>query len=470
MQRTGICARARAWYDESLEAMEGLTVTGSIPARVLVVASRPSVAGALASRLARLGLHLSTAVGEDAARRAAREPRDAVIIEASQDCDFDAAALARHLRAAARPRSLAVLAVLSAPPAADVASAFDATLIAPAYAPQLAARLRFLLRLSIMEDEAKLRADTLAAAGGRLQPPDDLTKPRPIEALYVGAPHPDYLTIDRAIAGAGGSLTASFSTFAAFDFLHEHEFDAVILNALGEDDAAFTICSALRRNTRLFHLPTLMLVDMTQFRRAEEAFARGASDLIPANAEPEEVVSRVLSLTRERRRREALSAAFSAVSAPEVTDAETGLVTPEFFMDHVQHMGERAHAVGRPLAVAVLHAEAPTDVSRLARDDALRQLGSMMRRLVRVEDLAACMDAGVFAVAMPGCDGDAARTAAERLEAVGECTAFDGGDLEDPFQLTLTASIADLQPGESGRALLIRAIHGFQTKEPAKVG
>ncbi len=447
-------------------------MTSSIPARVLVVSERPSSAGALASRLERLGLSAIVAPGSGAARALHGGDHDSVVLDASEGATFNVPALAAELRAGARPRSLCILAVVPEPlEDAAQARALDAVLIAPAHPAQIAARLRFLNRLSVMEDEARLRARTLANLGEPTPTAGDGGAPRgPVKALYVGEPARDYLATERALARAGGELYASFSTFAAFDFLHEADFDAVILNALGENDGAFTICSALRRNTRLLHLPTLMLVDMTRFRRAEEAFARGASDLIPADAEPAEVVARIMSLARERRRREELRAAFAAIKGGDVADPDTGLATPRFFMTHVQHMAERAQVLGRPLSLIILRADAPRDVELEARRDAYGQLGSMMRRLVRVEDLAARLDANVFAVATPGCDSDAAQTAAERLEAVGECTAFDGGALDDPFQMTLSVTLAELQPGESGRALMVRALNGFRAKADAKAG
>lgn len=446
-------------------------MTTAISARVLITAPRPSTAGALAVQLARCGVTAASAAGDEAAiAEARRGAADAIVLDAAGRPRAEAAALARQLREAAAPRRPVVLALLDQP-AADARedAPFDAVLLAPSFDTQIAARLKTLVRLAVMEDEAQVRATSVAAHGGRLR---RTRAPRPDaawEALYMGAPSRDYLAINRAVTAADGVLSASLSTFAGFDFLHERDFDAVILNALDDDDGALTICSALRRNTRLFHLPALMLVRAGAYDRAEEAFERGASDLLAAGAGHDEIIARITALTRERRRRERLRAAFAALRAPEVTDAETGLVSAAFFMDHLQRMAERARCLDRPLSLLVLRAEAPPEADRGARAAAYRQLGGMIRRLVRVEDCAARLETNVYAVALPGCALAAARKTAERLEAVGECTAFEGrDDMDDPFQMTLHAAAAELRAQETGRGLLLRTLAAFRPKADVK--
>ena len=41
----------------------------------------------------------------------------------------------------------------------------------------------------------------------------------------------------------GAEVIAAFSSYSAFDYLHERSFDAVVLNASGKRDTAFTISS-----------------------------------------------------------------------------------------------------------------------------------------------------------------------------------------------------------------------------------
>lgn len=436
-------------------------------ARLLVTAQHASDAGALAAKLERLGLATVAASGDVAScTAAAANDVDAALIDAS-DRPIDAAArLADALRLAARPRLLTILVI--AAPSADIrpySDSFDAVLRAPAHPAQIAARAQLVLRLTVMEDEARLRAQTLAARGVDVDLGLSEEAFRAPQVLYVGAPTPYFLGLERGVAAAEGRLVACFTAFTAFDYLHERDFDAVVLNAIETTEPAYTICGGLRRNTRLFHTPILFLVDLATFDDVDEAFARGVSDLLPVSAPPGELARRTLSLARERRRRDAVKAAFvrARTREPEndVIDSTTGIATPTFFAAHLDAMARRAKNVSRPLSLILLRVIAPRAVSEASREDALRQIGGMIRHLVRAEDLAARVAPNVYAIAMPGARRDAAEGAATRLEAVAECTAFEGGDLDDPFQVKMQSAVSELDPAEGGGRLFARLIETF---------
>lgn len=157
-----------------------------------------------------------------------------------------------------------------------------AFLRAPAHAIQIAARVRSLVRLSVLEDMARLRASDAHEAGA---PPGPVqTGSEKSTVLFVGAPCPAFMRLQHAMAGASVETIAAFSTFTAFDYLHERAFDAVILNTDPDPDLAHTVCSAMRRNTRLYHTPAILLSRREGYAQADEAYARGASDVLSGEA------------------------------------------------------------------------------------------------------------------------------------------------------------------------------------------
>lgn len=440
----------------------------SLSTRVLVAADDPERAETLAARLDRLGFAARATVGPQAARDAVlARVYDAVVIDAGARPIASAATLARDLKAAARPRLLAT--ALVAPADADArgaAEAFDAILREPVHALQIAARLQTILRLAVMEDEVRLRAQTLALRGAEVDVASVRGDFRPPQVLFVGEPTPYYLGLEAALRAGGGEVTAAFTSFTAFDYLHERDFDAVILNAVKAREPAFTIAAALRRNTRLFHLPALLFVETASFEEEEEAFARGVSDLLAAGAPPADLARRVVTLVRERQRREAVKSAFARARAPGANDPATGLASAEFFLDHLDNMIKRAAALERSLSLVILRAKAPVATRKEAREDAFRQLGSMVRHLVRTEDLPARIEPGVFVVAMPAADPASATEAAKRLAAIAECTAFDGGG-DDRFQLEITTAVSERRAGDTSATLLTRAAAAFRAQTKA---
>ncbi len=433
-------------------------------ARLLVVADTAQAAGGVSARLSELGFATKTAAGDGAAcSLAGRGAFDAVVIHAPERSLESIAEFAQRLKTAAAPRLLAVIAV-AAPDAAGASPHIDAVLRAPVHATQIAARAQLVVRLAIMEDEARLRARTMAARGAIVDIELDAAAFHAPRVLFIGDASPQFLALNRALTDAGAHVTASFSSFTAFDYLHDSDFDALVANAIDGNEPAFTVCAALRRNTRLHHVPALLFVDIDTFKDADEAFARGVSDILAHTAACKEMAARVLSLARERRRREQVKAVFSQARAPSAIDAKTGLATVRFFSEHLENMVDRARAIDRPLSILIARAEPPDDVDDAAGARAYEQLASMLRHLVRAEDLACALEPGVFAVAMPGTDRAAGQAAAQRIEAISECTAFDGGIFGDSFQLRVSTVVAEREDEQRGRLLLARAARAFEQR------
>jgi two-component system, cell cycle response regulator PopA len=81
-------------------------------------------------------------------------------------------------------------------------------------------------------------------------------------------------------------------------------------------------------------------------------------------------------------------------------------------------------------------------------DRAIPQIGSMIGRLVRVEDTAARLGPEVFALALPATGQTAARAAGERISAVIGCTAFEAGDGKPPFVAEFDIGVAEVAASE----------------------
>lgn len=330
---------------------------------------------------------------------------------------------------------------------------------APAHPLQIASRVRALLRLSVLDETARLRADDVAAHGER-QPQRGAD---PVEAaiLYVGPPHPAFMRLQHAMAGAGAKTIAAFSTFNAFDYLHERAFDAVVLSAMPTPELAHTVCSAMRRNTRLYHTPTLLLSQGADSGQAEEAFARGASDIIDADAGADEMRARIVSLVQERQRRKACKGLLESCRLPGVLDEDTDLFTADFGRRHLQSLIGHAGHGGTDISAVSLLVQPPSGPGRHVGEtharSAMTQFASMLRHCVRSEDLAVRLENGRFYLALPDTDADQARIVAARVVAIAECTAYESADPTRPFRVEVQYDIAQAAPGDSAETLLARA-------------
>jgi two-component system, cell cycle response regulator PopA len=191
--------------------------------------------------------------GDDALRRQTA----AIIIDTRGDAGAKAGDLARSIKAALGPRAGLFFAWSNATSNYDP-SPFDGALDANATSTALAARLNSSLRIAVMADEAQLRFKSLAKFGGAPKPPSLNIKSMP-RILVFGPPGADMMRFTSALEARGAQSIASFTSFTAFDYLHDGDFDGVAIIANDDVTSSLGFCAAMRRNARLFHMPCLVL-------------------------------------------------------------------------------------------------------------------------------------------------------------------------------------------------------------------
>jgi two-component system cell cycle response regulator PopA len=151
-------------------------------------------------------------------------------------------------------------------------------------------------------------------------------------------------------------------------------------------------------------------------------------------------------------------AALEKARGSGLMDAATGLFTRDLFAAHLARLAQAAKQRNRALSVCVLKlADKPELAAPRAGgwlDRAVPQIGSMIGRLVRVEDTAARLGPELFALALPNTHAANGRLAGERIAAVIGCTAFEAGEGNAPFVVEFDLGVAAVTSAESaGRAL-----------------
>lgn len=414
----------------------------------LLVCGPAEPAGEIASELCGLGLSARPCLTQDAVRDFDNDAVDALV--ALEPLPVDLCSKAR--------------AVVS------LAGDFDgagAVIIPPAHPIQVAARVRSLLRLGVLEDTARIRLTDLGESGHVL--PGMEPRPGPVAVLYAGPPDPFFLRLKHALDAGDTELVAAFSTFNAFDYLHERAFDAVVLNARPKPDIAHTVCSAMRRNTRLYHTPTVLISHEDVYQAADEAFARGASDILPASLSGAELAERINALAHERRRRRVSKGLLESCRVSGVLDSETDLFNEAFGNRHLASLIQLSRQRSLTLSLIALEAMTPVERSGYSShaSSALNQFASMLRHCVRAEDLAVRVSGSRFYLALPDTSAANAQVVAARVAAIAECTAYEGADPHTPFRVSLRHDVAEARPGDTSAALIARAFDTIRSRQGA---
>ncbi|MBX7247773.1 MAG: diguanylate cyclase [Caulobacteraceae bacterium] len=432
-------------------------------ARVLILSAADAVTGPLAEGLDRLGWRTVTARTLDAALTALGDfPIEAAVVDCVSGAETGVAA---ELRAAVKPHRLPVIALAAAGGRGDFSS-FDLVLPAHPHPAQAALRLEQSIRAAVAEEEFGLRRDTFGEKGVHLDSPSDPS--RPARILVVGEPAPAFLALSNALQETDAEVVAAFTAYTAFDYLHERPFDAVVLWGGDDQASALAIAGGMRRNTKLYHVPTLLYLRANADLNLSEAYNRGITDVAAPDVPEAESAGRIMALARAYRRQSAVREALEKVRGSGLMDAATGLFTRDLFATHLARLGRAAQAVRRPLSVCVLKVAERPEVAKARQDGfldkAMPQIGSMIARLVRAEDTAARLSPEVFALALPATGPLQARLVGERIAAVLGCTAFEAGEGEPPFVVEFDVGVAKLEPGQTA-ADALQAAAEFSQRE-----
>jgi two-component system cell cycle response regulator PopA len=427
-------------------------------ARVLIVAAEDSQAGPLAEGLDRLGWRTVTARGLASALSALHDLEIEAAVIDPPGLGADAGPLTAQIKTACWPRRLPVVALGAGDASLDPAL-FDLVLATDPHPVQTALRLEQLVRTAVSEEEFELRSETFAERGARLDPPNETD--RPLRILTVGSPAPQFLALSNALQKTEAEVVGAFTAYTAFDYLHDKAFDAVALWG-GEDQAeALSIAAGMRRNTRLFHIPTILYLNSTRDLNLSEVFNRGVTDVAAPDAPESETAARIVGLARVYRRQTAIRQALENARGSGLMDKATGLFTRDLFALHLARLTSSARERNRPLSVCVLRVSDRPEVIRAREagwlDRAMPQIGSMVSRLVRAEDTAARLAPEMFALALPATPGGEARLVGERIAAVIGCTAFESQADHPPFVIDFDVGVAQVEPGESAARALERA-------------
>ncbi|HWA00764.1 MAG TPA: hypothetical protein VG841_10680 [Caulobacterales bacterium] len=429
--------------------------------RIVVRSREAKDARAAQERLAAAGVDAVALPGPPSPGREAPTGEDVLIIEA-MSCGLDAAQPFAEAARARRP--LAVLAGLhhdEPPPAGlHLAGAFDGAVALNAPPALLSMQIEAALRAGIAKEELVRRLATAAGFGAAAPKPPEARK---LKALYIGPPTPLFLSLERALAAYGGLVAAAFSSYSGFDHLHDDVFDAVVINGASDPMTALSLCAALRRNASLHHLPTLMIINPGDHARAEAAIQRGASAVVEVNAPSGPALGWLFEAIRRERRRRAAEHDLRALRDI-MGDARTGLFNTEPFEVHLARLAEDHHANGRPFSLAalrVLPAHGLREPPEAVWKRGFTEIANLSARLIRDADCGSVFGKDLIIVAMPATELIGARRLAERVASVAECTAFAAGE-QDVGPLVFEQSAAELQPGESGAALLARALRIFE--------
>lgn len=341
----------------------------------------------------------------------------------------------------------------------DSARYIDDLLIGEINEFQICHRVRSLVRLNTMHEELVRRLGTSAKYGQ--EAPAHIAPPRDIDnaTVLVLGDVSEFGLIETSLSKRA-TLVGALTPSTALDYLARRSFDAVIVNAGTQIDPYAEFVSDIRRQSRLYNLPLLLLSEKALFADLTSLYEMGFTDAIAKPFSPEELQIRIQTLVRESRFRDTLKRIYSEAKHFATSDALTGLYNRGFLLEHLSSVISDARRTSQSVSLAGISIANMEQINSMlgyaGGDRLIRQVGETIGLLIRGEDLACRYSGCRFAIMLPDTPAESAIHAVHRINGVIANTEFGVDGHFHPISVALDSGIAGLQSGDTADSLIGR--------------
>ena len=336
----------------------------------------------------------------------------------------------------------------------------DDLLVGDMNTAQVCNRIRSLIRLNTMHEELVRRLGTSAKYG--LDAPPPVTPPGNIDdaTILVVGDAADFATIENTLA-TGATLIGALTLATALDYLTRRSFDAVVVNADEDAEPYLEFVRDLRRNSRFYNMPVVLLAEPAALEKADRLYEAGITDAIAKPFTDREIRMRVDTLVRETRFRDSLKGIYSEARHFATCDSLTGLYNRGFLLEHLAAVINDTVRTSQSVSLAGISvANMPQLNSMLGYaggDRVIRQVGELIALLIRGEDLACRYSGSKFVILLPDTSADNALRALERIGGVITNTEFAVEEHFHPISVALDTGITSYQDGDNPENMIARS-------------
>ena len=322
-------------------------------------------------------------------------------------------------------------------------------------------RIKSLVRLKMLTDELRIRAETstnLQLALGS----DIAMSTEPGRVLLVDARPTSVERIKTALAGSH-TVTSLENPNQTIEFAAAatEQIELIIVSLEKEKFDGLRLCSQLRSFEATRQTPILILVDPDDQPRLLRALDMGVNDYLLRPVDRQELLARVNTQIKRWRFTEQLRSSVKASIELAVTDSLTGLYNRRYLETHLTSLIEHFINRGKSLAVLALDVDYFKPINDTyghdAGDKVLVELAGRIRENTRGIDLCCRTGGEEFILVLPSTNMAAAHIIAERLRKSIASKLFNAGSAQG-IPVTTSIGVATLlAAGDTMEQLLKRA-------------
>ena len=238
--------------------------------------------------------------------------------------------------------------------------------------------------------------------------------------------------------------------------------ELVILSLRSERFDALKLCAHFKMNEDTRSLVIIVIYEPHEKDRAIKAMELGASDMILAPLDDQELFARIRTQSRRFRYIDILRRRLDEGMELAVIDPLTGLHNRRFMMNQLGRLLKRSDMGEAPISVMVGdidHFKRVNDTyGHEAGDKVLIEVANRLRANVRPSDIVCRHGGEEFIVIMPDTEGEVAKIAAERIRNAVASEVFEIEGVPVSLDITMSGGVAShIGPEETVDQLLKRS-------------
>lgn len=392
-------------------------------ARVLVVDDILANVRLLEAKLSAEYFEVVTAMnGLDALEAIHRTKPDIILLDVMMP-GIDGIEVCRRIKANAATQHIPVVMITALDQPEDrvrgLEAGADDFLTKPVNDISLFCRIKSLVRLKMLTDELRIRADTTDTIGlivkNSLQ-----ANERPGHIMLVDMRDTSSERITTALGGKH-TLHHVNDPHSALEVAANADapFELIIVGIEPDRFDGLRLCSQLRSFEATRQTPILILVDPDEQQVLLRALDMGVNDYLMRPVDRQELLARVNTQVRRWRYTEQLRSSVKASIELAITDSLTGLYNRRYLETHLGHLIEHFANRGKSLSILAIDVDFFKAINDThghdAGDKVLQELAIRIRQHTRTIDLCCRTGGEEFVLVLPSTDLAAAGVIAERL-------------------------------------------------------
>ncbi len=421
--------------------------------RVLVVDDEPINIRIMAATLEKAGYEVFRASDCDTALRMIREENPHILLLDVMMPVMGGIELTKLLRNDPETNAIPIILVTSLERTEDKVEGLNAGaddfLTKPVIAAELLARVRSLLKLKRLNDDALSRYEP---ASYDISGADNSRRGKSI--ILIVEDDKIVAKISGSILSAGGYEVITAATILEAETVLDGTVpDLILLDLILPDGSGIDLLASLRTKPEFENIPVIIVSSLTDLETRVKGIETGADDYLVKPVHSLELMARVKSNLHKYEISQRLKRNADKLFVLSITDPLTGLYNRQYLdtvLEREIAASRRNGSVFSLLLFDIDHFKEINDtLGHVVGDSVLRELGRILKNDVRINDVAARYGGDEFVVMLLNTSIDTAMTVAEKLRLIVGNSVFAS-------VVTISIGVAQVLPEDSGMESIIK--------------